>query len=712
MSLSLIKNAIGLIFAIIILSLPAKNVFANDFAGGSGSQEDPYQIATSTHLFNIRHYFHLGYYFIQTNDIDLSSYTQGEGWLPIGDNNNRFYGNYDGNGYEISNLYINRKDEEYIGLFASISESSVIKNTRLVSVDIKGLNYVGAIVGYNSEGVIENSHADGAVIGTGEHIGGIVGYMARGSFSGSSFDGDVNGQKYVGGLIGESRNLNKIIKSKAAGNINGYGSYIGGLVGRANYIDFIDVDFSGSVNSGDDYVGGLVGHAGGNILNSFASGFVSGKNSVGGLVGEFRGGTETIANSYANVNVTGKEMVGGLVGWADQYDEISECYATGNVLGERHVGGLIGRNRSYTRAKIIDSFATGNVTGNENVGGLVGYSIEGVVIDSFAKGDVVGKNRVGGLIGYDWIYSRRGSVVNSSSEGNVVSENYAGGLIGMNGNTVSQSYATGQVKGNNCVGGLVGLNYGIIQNTYALGSVAGGKNVGGLVGLNTDKFEITTLRGIIEFSYAAGPVSGEENLGGFVGTNEETLIGGYYDSETTGQSDVGKGVPRTTAQMEQRDTFPDWDFNDTWTISDGNSYPYLQWQHEEDILPVSLVLDGSDQTLDIDFNAKIIGTGAKETINIGPGINVSFTAGDGDQVNLPYDVEHYEITSMGNHIWFSDAGTNKVVTIIVTGTSTVGFADGSAAALEMVFTLGEPPQVQLGGAVVGSTPLNHGEVEF
>jgi len=125
-----------------------------------------------------------------------------------------------------------------------------------------------------------------------------------------------------------------------------------------------------------------------------------------------------------------------------------------------------------------------------------------------------------------------------------------------------------------------------------------------------------------------------------------------------------------------------------------------------------MVLTGNEKTIEIAQDKYIVGTGSKETLNIDPNINVDFTAGDDDRVNLPYELEYYEITSMGNNIWFSDATVNKVVTIIVTGTSTVGFADGSTATLEMVFNAGEPPQVHLGGAVVGSTPLNHGEVEF
>ena len=63
----------------------------------------------------------------------------------------------------------------------------------------------------------------------------------------------------------------------------------------------------------------------------------------------------------------------------------------------------------------------------------------------------------------------------------------------------------------------------------------------------------------------------------------------FYDNETSGQSDTGKGISKTTAQMKTIATFTDnssadltgsWDFYSTWeidssgTINDG--YPYLE----------------------------------------------------------------------------------------------------------------------------------------
>ena len=84
------------------------------------------------------------------NDIDLSSYSN---WDPIGDDSAGFTGVLDGNGYTISNLTINRPDEDGVGLFAIIGDPSTmsggeVRNLGIECVDIVGNTGVGGLVGY------------------------------------------------------------------------------------------------------------------------------------------------------------------------------------------------------------------------------------------------------------------------------------------------------------------------------------------------------------------------------------------------------------------------------------------------------------------------------------------------------------------------------------------------------------------------------------
>ena len=192
------------------------------------------------------------------------------------------------------------------------------------------------------------------------------------------------------------------------------------------------------------------------------------------------------------------------------------------------------------------------VTGGDIVGGLVGINYQGTVSNSYATGSVTGRGHtVGGLVGY-----------NQES-------------------TISGSYATGSVTGTgDNVGGLVGNNQGgRVSNSYATGSVTGsvtgGDIVGGLVGNNQD--------GTISNSYATGSVTGTgDNVGGLVGNNEGTITASYYNRETTGQSDTGKGDPKTTAQllaptgyMGIYDSWDD-DSTDDWDFGTNEQYPVLK----------------------------------------------------------------------------------------------------------------------------------------
>src|SRR5690606_1913414 len=79
-------------------------------------------------------------------------------------------------------------------------------------------------------------------------------------------------------------------------------------------------------------------------------------------------------------------------------------------------------------------------------------------------------------------------------------------------------------------------------------------------------------------------VSGNYNTGGLIGYVEYrydyaivSISNSYYDTETTGQSDTGKGEGKTTAEMKSISTFSDWDFSEVWEINhENNGYPNLR----------------------------------------------------------------------------------------------------------------------------------------
>ena len=292
---------------------------------------------------------------------------EGEGWLPIGSLAVGLDSIFTGNGHTISNLYIDRKSQNDIGLFGVVGPSGEIGLLGLVESMVVGNEGVGALAGYNG-GSIKGSHATGSVSGE-LRVGVLVGYNAvSGSLKDSFATGNVSGASAVGGLAGG--NWGTIIGSHARSEVIGRGN-LGGLAGWN--AGPVRLSFATGDVLGHQRVGGLIGNNtdGGKIRASYATGNVAALSSgAGGLVGE---NADTIAASYATGDVSGNTAVGGLVG-ANSGDKLIANYATGAVSGSTNVGGLVGRN-AY-RSLIMSNYARGVVSGAENFGGLIGENAE------------------------------------------------------------------------------------------------------------------------------------------------------------------------------------------------------------------------------------------------------------------------------------------------------------------------------------------------
>jgi hypothetical protein len=238
----------------------------------------------------------------------------GKGWQPIGSSietqSEMFHGTFDGQGYNISDLFINRPHEYNVGLFHWVSSWGGIKNLGVVNATVTGYCWVGTLVAL-SLGTVSNCHSVSSV----------------------------NGTQYVGGLVGA--NSGPVSNSYAIGNVTG-NEYVGGLLGENGEI-VSDCYSTGSV-TGNERAGGLVGLNAGNVRNSYATCSVSVTGSfAGGLMGENY--ECTVSNSYSTGSVTGDAYTGGLIGING--GTVSNSYSIGSVTGEVYVGGLIGLNLNY-----------------------------------------------------------------------------------------------------------------------------------------------------------------------------------------------------------------------------------------------------------------------------------------------------------------------------------------------------------------------------
>ncbi len=427
------------------------------FAGGDGTEENPYLVADADQLDSVRNYPEA--YFRQIDDIDLINYTGGNGWEPIGwfedpsDPNPEiilFKGSYDGNGFVISNLYIDKPSHDYIGLFGMVSEA-IIRNVTIIDAEVNGFENVGILAGlatrgltYERSSVIENCHTSGVISFSYNRAGGIAGSIRTGTtVTDSSSNVEINDVEFrAGGLIGDSFH-SYVFNSQATGNIgNLASSYIGGLIGIAQHSEIENCNSSADV-TGYYYVGGLIGYCYTSmILTCWSEGDVIGGYYVGGLTGVTR--TESvISDSYSLSNVDGtiygvSIKAGGLAGYLWN-SKAENSYAIGSVAGVNQVGGLVGCSFSYS--EILNCFSVSDVYGYEDdIGGLVGLLAEGCEITNcYSISNIAGSNYVGGLIGA----SLHNNTVNKSySASSVASLNNVGGLIGYlyNSNNATNSY--------------------------------------------------------------------------------------------------------------------------------------------------------------------------------------------------------------------------------------------------------------------------------
>ena len=325
---------------------------AKDFAGGTGTKDDPYEIATGAQLAYLGENVKSGTYgekyantyFELTEDIDLG----GKEWAPIGETaadlimgGQKYYvfsGNFDGNGHTIKNLTIGTEASPYsgdvCGLFGATSgtiEDVVLEN---VSIDYVGGKYssaysfrmAGALVGYSMGDIV-----DCTVIGLDMKAGSEGGYVAFNSIGGlvGIQDGEAT--------ISHSRASGKIAETTKQGNVGGFvGTLVSGS--SAKYCGAeVSIDVTGTGRG--SAVGGFVGIGNGEttdktlIEKCYATGNITGAEYAGGFVGDLSG--LNIDNCYATGDVS-KSAVGASFLGTDAasyyyYGTVKNCYATGLV---------------------------------------------------------------------------------------------------------------------------------------------------------------------------------------------------------------------------------------------------------------------------------------------------------------------------------------------------------------------------------------------
>ena len=290
---------------------------ASGYAGGRGTKVEPYIIETGGQLL---YALKQGSGYLKlANNIDLNNHN----WKPY-----EFSGTLDGNGCMISNLYIDRADEDGCGLIGALS--GTVMNLTLRGVNVQGGDNVGAIAGNCGNGEISNCHVSltsGSKIKGSSNVGGIVGKCSSSSTTISSCiiestadDSFIYGNENVGGITGGG---GKAASCKVSCDIYGEVS-VGGIMGQ-------------SYNSSKNII----------IENSEYRGYVWGTNYVGGILGSSNYNPyAAIISCKAIADIEGSTNVGGICGYG--YDStIIACYSDGSIscnsAYHQYIAGITGK---------------------------------------------------------------------------------------------------------------------------------------------------------------------------------------------------------------------------------------------------------------------------------------------------------------------------------------------------------------------------------
>lgn len=270
-----------------------------------------------------------------TADIDLKNYCHAAedgkellSWIPIGNYNNRWKGNMDGQAHTISNLYI-KTAQNYVGLFG-FTEGATIQDlifdyAKVENVSTTGTNtmYTGILAGYAYASTNSPAHIKGikttnncTVIGQ-EDTGGIVG-SAKINLENCENRSSVKGTRLVGGIAGSSteRNIKRCTNYRTVEND---GSYIGGIIGYAYGTSIEDCANYGKITSTGWHAGGIAGKTleNSSIQNVFSYGDVTNTHGSSGIIIGYVGGTLTakgiaaynkealLNNSSENIKIVG-----------------------------------------------------------------------------------------------------------------------------------------------------------------------------------------------------------------------------------------------------------------------------------------------------------------------------------------------------------------------------------------------------------------------
>ena len=500
--------------------------------------------------------------------------TAAEQWTPIGNNDKRYTGIFDGDGHTISGLYINGSNSMQ-GLFGYINGGTV-KNSGVVGGYVKGGDYVGGIIGLSEIGTSITNCYNTATVNGNSNLGGICGQNHNSDIDNCYNTGAISGVDRIGGVTGKNGSGSEITNCYNTGAVSG-NIYVGGVRGEAYKSTILNCySLTGCVIQGD---------GGNNGIEKSADEFANGEVAYllnGDQANPIYG--QTIGTDLSPVFIK-----------SDKSNQVFKITYTGDYVGESYAT-FGGATVLPTDDTVVYSFTTDGSTAfvNENITadiavtvtkGIKTQTIDGkefyliytkeqlTEFASMVNGGNAGINGklMADIVLNDGTFAQDGTF--TPTDGISVAEQWTpignksipySGIFDGNGKTVSGLYINntsdyqglfgyiengtvknlrlvgGYVNGGDNVGGVCGLNDGLLINCFNMCYVTGDTNIGGVCGYTKNKTTNCYNSGTVNGQVHTGGVSGE-NYQGRVDScyNDGTIIGDSYTGGVNGNNDHG-----------------------------------------------------------------------------------------------------------------------------------------------------------------------------
>ena len=577
----------------------ADTILDYTYGGGDGIDGDPFLITNLEHL-NKLSYHKEDYagYFLQTADIEASeteNWNDGDGFLPIGDSDYRFTGNYDGGEHIISGLYIN-SELRLTGLFGYVDGGTI---TSLGVIDgeliIRGSdNSCGGLLagGAGSYPTIRECFTTGTIVDStidceSIRLGGMCGSSSARYYDCYSIVDITSRDGYAGGMNGDGGC--RFERCYAAGNIQNDIPHHGGLSGDEGSANnsFWNIELSNQEN-------GNYGDVGYGLSNAQMLYYRSFTNTDRITLDE---AWDFVGNEY---NDTGSEDIWDIdqdgiinyglpiLSWQPGGDNIlPDSYPLAGSGGEgdpwllEDIDDLQYINEHFDYwgdyfALTSDIDASATQTWNSGDGFISignaehpfygGFDGQGHVIsdlyinrpdqDYQAPFGVVVEAKFYQL-GFDNVY-----VYGDSAVAGFVASVKDGGTYSY----IDECFSKGEVHATEFAGGFAaGIDKSLINNCYSRCSVEAGDKVGGFA----SHFDEYTLK----YCYHSGELTSSGSLGGFLNTDYRPATFCFFDSDVCGTNSSASGSSKSTGSMQSIYTYTNYTYNDDyWWDFVGNEY--------------------------------------------------------------------------------------------------------------------------------------------